>query len=105
MNNIKFSYLYRDAGNYKNYGQVIFDNPHSLSINEFEELIRTKLIDGQWFYTKDWKLPDLHFKKWDDELDHSFHEFENLSPTEESVNAPLSFDHFYELVKETNWKY
>lgn len=103
--NIKFSYLYRDAGNYKIFSEVIFANPNSLSIQDMEHLIRSKLIDGEWFYAKDWGLSNLHFEDWDEDIDHGFHEFENLSPTEESVNAPLSFDHFYELVKETNWKY
>ena len=47
MPNIKFSYLYRDAGNYKNYGEVIFANPDEMPIEEVEILIKSKLIYGQ----------------------------------------------------------
>lgn len=43
---IKFSYLYRDAGNYKQYGSVVLDNPDNLSLEEIEKQIRANLIDG-----------------------------------------------------------
>ena len=29
--NLKFEYLYRDAGNYKQYGSMVFDNPTRIS--------------------------------------------------------------------------
>ncbi len=90
MPNIKFSYLYRDAGNYKNYGSVIFANPNNLSLEHLLELIRPKLIDGTWFHAKEWGLPDLHFDRWDEELDHGFHEFEGVEFTEEEVNSLYS---------------
>lgn len=89
MPNIKFSYLYRDAGNFKNYGQVIFANPNNLSLEQVMELIKAKLIDGQWFYAKEWGLPDLHFDKWDEELDHGFHEFEGVEFTNEEAEVAL----------------
>jgi len=43
MPNIKFNYLYRDAGNYKHYGSVIFASPNDLSLLEIEIIIRAKL--------------------------------------------------------------
>ncbi len=92
MPNIKFSYLYRDAGNYKNYGQVIFANPNNLSLEQVTELIKSKLIDGQWFYAKEWGMPDLHFDRWDEELDHGFHEFEGVEFTEEAADF---FKYYY----------
>ena len=102
MPNIKFSYLYRDAGNYKNYGEVIFASLDELPIEEVGRLIRSKLIDEQWFYTKEWKLPNLHFDKWDEDLDHGFHEFGSLSYTDQEINALFPLSHFCELVRETD---
>lgn len=92
--NIKFSYLYRDSGNYKRFGDVIFSNPNNLPILDMEHLIRSKLIDGEWFYAKDWGLPNLHFEPWDEDLDHGFHEFESLSYSQELENAPISLEYF-----------
>jgi hypothetical protein len=105
MPNIKFSYLYRDAANYKNYGEVIFANPDEISIDELDRLIKLKLVDGQWFYAKKWKIPDLHFEKWNEDLDHGFHEFESLSLTNQEINASFPLSHFCELVRESAWKY
>jgi len=98
--NIKFSYLYRDSGNYKNFKELIFANPIGLSILDLEKLIKSKLIDGMWFYAKDWGLPELHFEDWDDDLDHGFHEFESLFYCEELENSPISLEIFYKMVNE-----
>ena len=49
-NNIKFNYLYRDGGNYKKFYSIIFDNNQSVSVDALETLIKSKLIDGEWFY-------------------------------------------------------
>jgi hypothetical protein len=84
MPNIKFNYLYRDAGNYKTHGYVVFTNPEGVSLQQMEERIRAKLIDGIWFYAHKWPVPDLHSQKWDDELDHTFHEFEGLEYTNQA---------------------
>ncbi|GAB3922934.1 hypothetical protein [Mucilaginibacter myungsuensis] len=90
MPNIKFNYLYRDAGNYKTFGSVMFADPDHLSLQELEARIRSKLIDGQWFYAGEWQVPDLHTHPWDEELDHGFHEFESLELTEEEVGVGLT---------------
>lgn len=47
--NIKFNYLYRDAGNYKTFGFVIFANPNSILIEEAEKKFRNSLIDSEFF--------------------------------------------------------
>ena len=102
--NIKFSYLYRDAGNYKNYGEVVFHNPNDLSFKEIEGLIRSKLIEGQWFVVKDWNLPDLHFDRYDEDLDHGWHEFEGISYTNDPVNSDISLEYFIKLIQEYDFK-
>ena len=53
MKNIQFHYLYRDGANYKNLNSVVSDNnlnPDNIGLSELEALIRTKLVDGEWFY-------------------------------------------------------
>ena len=100
--NIKFSYLYRDSGNYKRFGDVIFSNPNNLTILDMEHLIRSKLIDGEWFYAQDWGLPNLHFEDWDEDLDHGFHEFESLSYSKENSNSKISLSDFFKILQSTN---
>jgi len=98
--NIKFSYLYRDAGNYKNYGEVVFANPDNVSIEEIETVIKSKLIEGQWFVAKEWGVPDLHFEKWDEELDHGWHEFENVTYTNKEFFSATPLKNFLLLIQE-----
>ncbi|MDP9047888.1 MAG: hypothetical protein M3N14_07110 [Bacteroidota bacterium] len=99
MPNIKFNYLYRDGGNYKNYSSVIFANPDNIDLAELEALIKSKLIYGEWFYVNEWKLPDLHFGTWDNEIDHTFHEFESLENTDDAATKDFSLDEFMTAIK------
>jgi hypothetical protein len=85
MPNIKLYYMYRDGANYKNHGEVIFRNPDVLSIETIENILRSKLIDEAYFYVDKWNLPDLHFGKWDNEIDHTFHEYESVEYTNEAT--------------------
>ncbi len=101
--NIKFSYLYRDGANYKNYNQIIFSNPNSINLLEIEKLIREKLIDGKWFYCKEWNVPDIHFKEfsYDSEIDVDWHEFEAIEETNEKASEQNCIDDFLMLVSMT----
>ncbi len=98
--NIKLSYLYRDASNYKQYNQVVFANPMELPLQQIQAIITSKLIDGSWFIAKDWNLPDLHFKEydWDDETDHHWHELESIEETTEAEIQPISIENFLESI-------
>ncbi|MDB4925879.1 hypothetical protein [Mucilaginibacter sp.] len=87
MANIKFSYLYRDGGNYKKYGYVVLDNPENKSLEQLAELIRSKLIYGEWFYANEWQLPDLFFSHFDPYYDPTWHEFESIEYTNQPVNC------------------
>lgn len=81
--NIKLQYIYRDAANYKNYGEVIFSNAEDCSLNTVQKIIYANLIDGEYFYAFEWKLPDKHFKDWDIEIDLGWHEFLAVELTNE----------------------
>ena len=83
--NIKFAYLYRDGGNYKNFREIVFTNNKNLEIDEIRRLISSKLIDDTWFYASKWGLPDLHFLdyQYDPNIDVDWHEFERIELTDE----------------------
>ncbi len=104
MPNIKFNYLYRDGGNYKNYSSVIFANPDNIDLAGLEALIKSKLIYGEWFYVNEWKLPDLHFGVWDNEIDHTFHEFESVEYTDETGNAEIGLADFIVAVEKASFQ-
>ena len=86
MPNLKFSYLYRDSGNYKQFGSVVFANPTAYSLLEIEAIIRSKLIDELWFYANEWQVPDLFFDTFNPYNDPTWHEFESIEFTEDGVN-------------------
>lgn len=83
-NNIKFNYLYRDAGNYKEFGEITFTNKDSKSLEEIEFVIRKNLIEGEFFIPEKWNVPRLSFENYSPELDHEYHEFESLEVTNEN---------------------
>jgi hypothetical protein len=82
--NIKFNYLYRDAGNYKEYGEIIFTNRDSKNLEEIELILRKNLIEGEFFIPEKWNVPRLSFDDYLPELDHDYHEFESLELTNEN---------------------
>ena len=100
--NIKFYYIYRDGGNYKNFNEIIFSNPRGRSLHEVENIIKEKLIDHKWFYCKEWNVPDIHFKEfgYDPEIDVDWHEFEKIEGTSDKATEKQSLEDFLLLVKK-----
>lgn len=94
MVNIQLNYLYRDAGNYKKYHSVIFSNPANIDLIELSNIIHSKLIDETWFYADQWNLPDLRPETFDLDTDPTWHEFESISYTDESVTFPCTIAQF-----------
>ena len=99
--NIKFSYLYRDACNYKRFCEVIFSNPNELGLDEIEMIIKDNLIEDCWFIAKELKLPDVHFKNyaWDNQIDHEWHEFESIKEIKEETTESINIDEFLLRIK------
>jgi hypothetical protein len=89
--NVCFEYLYRDAGNYKLWGEVVFTNKQGLTIDKIEEKIRRLLIDNEYFEAEKIGIPVLRFEIHDPELDHQLHEFVRV--TAPSVQAGESGRH------------
>jgi hypothetical protein len=100
--NIKLNYRYRDAGNYKQFGSVIFPNSNRLSIEEATRLIREKLISEEFFIPQDLNPPTLHFHPYDPELDHEYHEFESWEETYEKANNPREAGVFLQDIQRRN---
>ena len=94
MANIQLNYLYRDGGNYKKYHSVIFANLGNIDLIGLSSLIRSKLIDETWFYADQWNLPDLRSETLDLNKDPTWHEFESISYTNESVTFQCDIAQF-----------
>lgn len=94
MSNISFNYLYRDYGNYKRYGSVIFSNPGNLPLAEIDTIIRNCIWDYRIFYAHQWKLSPLFFPEHHAELDHPFHEYESVELTDETPTDERIIDTF-----------
>ena len=83
--NIQFNYRYRDGANYKQYNIEVFSNLSGLLLEEIDGAIKSVLIDGEWFYAEKWALKDMHVYKWDNSIDHEWHEYVDVEITEEAV--------------------
>ena len=97
--NIRFSYLYRDFSNYKKFNEIVFFNPTNKSPEEISKLIKDHLIEGEWFYASEWKVPDLHFDNWDSEDDHFLHEFHSVEETYEQSTNNNTIEDFLTIIK------
>jgi len=90
--NILVQYLYRDAGNNKIWSDVVFSNRMNLDVCELETNIKNALIDGEFFVAEDVGLPSLCFDRYDEELDHGWHEYFSIKKTANSPNDDLGRD-------------
>jgi hypothetical protein len=71
--NTRFLYLYLDAGNWKSYGEIVFEGASTESLKE--RLVATLATDDL-FIAEQVRVPDLFFEDWPDEDDdHCWHEF------------------------------
>ncbi|MGN6396204.1 MAG: hypothetical protein ACTHMI_11605 [Mucilaginibacter sp.] len=99
MSNIKFNYLYRDSGNFKQYGSVLFSNSTDIELSQIESLIRSKLIDGTWLYANEWGIPELFFENCDFRLEPTWHEFEGIEYDHELAHSACSIEEFIASVE------
>lgn len=90
--NVSIQYLYRDAGNNKIWGDIVFSNRINLDVSKLEIDIKNALIDGEFFVAEDVGLPSLHFDRHDAELDHGWHEYFSIEKTDNSPNDDLGRD-------------
>jgi hypothetical protein len=86
--NIEFEYRYRDWGNFKKYGAVVFENKHRVTVDEVCQRVLRASTDGQFFDASHLGIPELFFRDFpfDPDLDHGLHEFVEASETELPAN-------------------
>ncbi len=101
--NILFEYLYRDAGNNKKWGEVVFSNDAQIDLAALNNKIKNALIDGEFFIADKSCLPKIGFDK-KNELDHEWYEFSKISLTRKISDDPLSRDisEFISALKESS---
>lgn len=96
---IQFNYLYRDAGNNKQYGEIVFANSNALLINEIEAIIRENLIEGRYFMPSGWAMPHIYKFAYDPELDHDWFEYESVEETNKPITDSREVEVFLKTVK------
>lgn len=84
--NIRFEYLYRDAGNFKNWGEVVFSNPRNFTADSIALMADPALIDHVYFVAAKVDIANLHFAEHIDELDHDWHEVHAFQTTSDPPN-------------------
>ena len=89
MTNIRFTYMYRDASNYKQHGEAIFSNEKQLPADEIEKQIRSFLNDGEYFIARQIHLEECFFDILYDD-DHSWHEYVGIEETSDPTFDPES---------------
>lgn len=99
---ILFSYLYRDAGNYKQWFERVFSNPLNYSLVEVERKITSVLIDGLNFPFEVIAQSHPNELDYDCGLDHGWFEFSNVALVDEVPNGEVvdSIDDFLLLLEE-----
>jgi hypothetical protein len=100
--NVRFEYLYRDAGNFKNWGEVVFSNPSNISVESVAAMAaETFRVGPAYFVASQMGVPDLHFPERDEELDHDWHEVHAFHSTDDDQSDPQgrNFETFIELLK------
>jgi hypothetical protein len=99
--NIKFNYLYRDAGNYKTYGFIIFSNPDQLDVETIEGKLRASCIDSEFFNPTKFQIPILKHVEfnYNPELDHSWNEFESVETANEKPTDSRTISEFIKSIE------
>jgi hypothetical protein len=87
MANVKFNYLYRDAGNFKKWATVVFSNPDGLTTESLTGDLRLALLESCLFIAHQIRVPEAFLFREGDATsdDHCFHEFDSV---EVSLRAP-----------------
>lgn len=49
MTNIQFNYLYRNTGNFKKFGYIVFDNPNNVELHIVVNFIKENFLNGEFF--------------------------------------------------------
>lgn len=88
MNNIKFSYLYRDAGNYKKWANVVFSNPDGLTVDAVKRVLMDAFLPDGLFIARQIQIPETFLFDQGEARsdDHCFHELDSIEGSLEVAN-------------------
>lgn len=106
-----FSYMYRDASNYKAWGRVVFHNAEGLSIQEVDSRLRGA-YESETFFTADQvQVPEVFLYTngivtVDDHCFHAFHSVEYTSddPTDMHDRSIQVFVEQSEREGQNGWR-
>jgi len=89
---IKFSYLYRDAGNYKSWGALVLKNPDGLTLLEIETRLKKSFEQEIFFIADQINVEEVFLFACNDLTgdDHCFHEFDSVELIEEKASDLLN---------------
>jgi len=85
MSNVEFSYLYRDGGNYKKFGRVVFSNSEQITCEAIQKVLTEAFLEEGLFIADQIRIPEV-FLFANDQLsfdDHCYHEFDAVRATNE----------------------
>jgi hypothetical protein len=102
--NIKFWYLYRDYGNYKNNSYVIFSNPEKIPFDKARQRLETAFEQHVLFIASQIGLPELFHSDYPTCDDISFHEFDDLEFTEQEPSDKRTLNNFLAQVEKESIK-
>ena len=88
MTNIRFVYMYRDASNYKQHGEVILPNETPLTVEEVDTQIRSLLSDGLFFIARQVQVEERFFDVVSED-DHPWHEYVSVEATTDPTFDPV----------------
>jgi len=108
--NVRFTYVYRDGANYKNWNTVIFSNPERVSLASMKARLENAfLVDGM-FVADQIHIPEVFlYPDWRiDQEDHCLHEFGSIEETPDAADdkdarSILSFVLEVETASRTGW--
>ena len=86
--NIRFAYMYRDAGNYKLHGEVIFSNEKQIAVDEIRKQIHSFLSDGLFFIARQVHVEERFFDVVSHD-DHPWHEVVTVEATSDPTFDPV----------------
>jgi hypothetical protein len=111
MNSIRFNYLYRDGGNFKSWGEVIFSNLENLTIYEIETKLLKAFLPDKQFITSQISVPEKFLFKNGNftKNDHCFHEFDHVESCQDNSTDVLlrsitDFLRDVEMASKHGWK-
>ncbi len=105
---VEFEYLYRDAGNYKKWGSVVFPNVEAEALDELRRRIGAVFPEDPIFIADQVRIPEVFLFSNDRYTsdDHCFHEFHSLQVAVEPANDVYSrsiSEFISELEREVAW--